>query len=340
MSRRLAVCLWLVALIVVFSTGCSNSTAETSATKDSRETSGLHGNVKAYTLYTVVPLERLGMVFDAGASPVYSHNFSMTGDRVESVYYDGWGLPVMNEKLTYEADKIVTCVRYKYNDDGSSTTETGGYTNVYGDDDNIDYIRGYYYHEQQDRVDWLHLYEYLDDGQKTVISSFYHTDPFFTELQWKHVHKYRNNRLVEVQHYNKDGSIAWIDKFKYDSKGNQTEWARFSSRTRLEWIETTKFDDNGNEIERIRRDSNNHLIYKYVFRYVTVPAIDLSNDDEITDSLFLTEGYNPNRPGGPNNSFDPAGNWTEKVTLEENTDFNYTFLEVIEIQKREFTYYK
>jgi hypothetical protein len=311
-----------------------------STEKDNREMWGLHSSVKAYTLYTVVPLERLGRIFEAESAPVYSHSFSTTGNRIEVVYYDALGNPVVNEKLTYNADNMVTCVRYKYNDDGSGTIETGSYTNVYGDDNIIDYIRGYYYHQQQDRVDWLHLYEYFDDGRKTVISSFHHTDAFFTELQWKHVHKYKNNRLTEVQHYNKDGSIEWIDKFKYDSKGNKTEWARFMSRTRLEWIDKFKYDDNGNEVEYTRYDSNNHRVYKYLYRYVTIPAVEIDDDGEIPDSIFLSKGYNPNRPGNTTDSFDQAGNWTIKVTLEENTNFGYTFLEVKEIQKREISYYE
>jgi hypothetical protein len=335
---RTFVSLWFIALAVVFATGCGHTSKTTFVEKDNRERWGLHGDVKTCTLYTVLPLERLGRVFEAGSDPDSSNSFSTNGNRVDSIYYDSLGNPVMDERLTYDSDVLTNCVRYKYNDDGSGTTKTGGYTIIYNNQDNIDYIRGYYYSQEQERVDWLHLYGYGDGSLQTVISGFQDTDTNFSALQWKHIHKYRNNRLTEVDHYNADGSIEWIDKFKYDSKGNKTEWARFVSGNRLVWIDSFKYDDNENEIECTRNDSDGHRVYKYVYRYVTIPTIE-AYDGQIPDSLFLSKGYNPNQPGNAADSFDQAGNWTVKVTLEENTDFGYTFFKVNAIQKREISYY-
>ena len=332
------VCLW-IGLSVLLTSGCGNSGAADSSATASADQGGLHGKVESYTIYDLYELERFGkyVVFEDLSLPVSSRSLSETGKTIESTYYDSLGRPIMNEKLIEDVDGKETWAKYEYDDNGSGTTEVGGYTSYYFNDKSIDSISGYYLSATNDRVNWVHTYEYLEHGRKTVISSY--TGASVTSaLQWKHIQKYRDDRLVEAQHRDNKGAVEWTDKFGYDAKGNKTEWSHFLSSGRLDWIERYKYDKAGNEVERARNDSAGHLVSRYIFRYVKLPAVKLQDYLDNGESLFLSVGYDPNQSADAASSFDKEGNWTVKVTLEENNDFGYTYLEVKEIQKRDIQY--
>ena len=340
-GRSVALSLLIASISMIFTNSCSSPSSVESTETDYWEKSGLHGKVEAYTLYDLTELERFGkyVVFEDFSYPVSSCTFSETGNKVESTYYDILGTPVMNEKLIENADGKETWAKYGYGDNGSGTTQVGGHTSYYGNDKSIDFIRGYYLSGTKDRVDWVHTYEYVEPGRKTVISS-YTVDFVTSTLQWKHIQKYRDGRLVEVEHRDNKGTVEWIDKYGYDTKGNKTEWSHFLSNGHLDWTEKSKYDKAGNEVQQARYDSAGHLISKYIFRYVKLPAVTIQDYLNDGESLFLSVGYDPNRTNSIAESLDKEGNWTVQVTLEENNNFGYTYLEVKEIQKRDIRYYE
>jgi hypothetical protein len=145
---------------------------------------------------------------------------------------------------------------------------------------------------------------------------------------------------VEIEHRNNKGGVEWIDKFGYDAKGNKTESSHFLSNGLLDWTEKSKYDKTGNEVERARYDARGHLVQRYFFRYVELPAVTIADYIDDGESLFVSTGYDPN--GNDNNApaFDKQGNWTVRVTLEENDKFGYKYLEITEVQKREIQYYE
>ncbi len=335
-----AICLCTGLVSVLLTSGCGNAGATDSPKTGSAGQGGLHGKVESYTIYDLFQLERFGkyVVFEDLSLPVSSSSLSETGKTIESTYYDSLGRPIMNEKLIDKVDGKETWAKYEYGD-GRGTTEVGGYTSYYFNDESIDSISGYYLSATSDRVNWVHTYEYLEQGRKMVISS-YTGESVTAALQWKHIHKNRDGRLVEVQHRDNKGEVEWTDKFGYDAKGNKTEWSHFLSNGHLDWTEKYKYDKAGNEVERARSDSAGHLVSKYIFRYVKLPVVKMQDYLDNGEGLFLSMGYDPNRSTGAAQAFDEQGNWTVKVTLEENNDFGYTYLEVKEIQKRDIQYYQ
>ena len=338
-----AMLLWIGMASVIFTTGCGNPGAAESTRTGPPDRSGLHGKVEAYTLYDLTQLERFGkyVVFEDISYPISTCTLSETGKEVESTYYDTFGWPVISDKMVEDANGKETWAKYGYGDNGSVPIEVGGYTTYYGNDESIDSIRGYYLSSTKDRVNWVHTYEYLEPGRKTVISSYIVDSNFVnSSLQWKHIERFRDNRLVEIEHRNNKGGVEWIDKFGYDAKGNKTESSHFLSNGLLDWTEKSKYDKTENEVERARYDSHGHLIHKYIFRYVELPVVTIEDYLKDGESLFLSRGYDPNRSDNNAESFDKQENWTIRLTLEENNRFGYSYLEITEVQKREIQYYE
>lgn len=338
-----AVSLWIGMASVIFTTSCANPGAAESPAADNPGRSGLRGKVKSYTLYDLTELERFGkyVVFEDLSFPISMCALSETGKEVESTYYDGFGRPVVSSKMVEHGNGTETWTKYGYGDDGNAQSEVGSYTSYYGNDESVDSIRGYYLTSTKDRVNWVHTYERLEAGRKTVISSYIVDSNFLSSsLQWKHIQTFRDNRLVEIEHRNNKGGVEWIDKFGYDAKGNKTESSHFLSNGLLDWTEKSKYDKTGNEVERARYDARGHLVQRYFFRYVELPAVTIAEYIDDGESLFVSTGYDPN--GNDNNApaFDKQGNWTVRVTLEENDKFGYKYLEITEVQKREIQYYE
>lgn len=323
------VCICLLALtLLMFADGCGDSTGQLPVLfgETDWQRIGLRGEVKSWVLHEVSWTEVFGSIKVASEITSHSTTFRKWGDQDESIYYDMNGKPKWKDEFTYNDDETWTgCISYKcINEDCTADSPQWSYKNLYDNAGRIYRVEGYDYDDagkKLSRASWVHLYEYFEDEGKISLSS-YDSDG---KLQWKNVDRYNaDGRIIESAHYDNNGTIKYSEKFRYDSQGNKIEWSRYDSDGLLEWMDKFKYDDNGNEVECANYDYRNKLMWRNVYLYV--------NDEELAH-------FDPNSSANMENRFDICGNWTVRVTLEENEGFGSTFRKVKEIEKRVLTYY-
>lgn len=79
--------------------------------------------------------------------------------------------------------------------------------------------------------------------------------------------RYENNRLVEEQSYNSDGSVAEKRVYKYDNRGNNTELEFYNREGELTQRYTYLYDDMGNRIEWRFYDADEFLVALTTYYY-------------------------------------------------------------------------
>lgn len=87
------------------------------------------------------------------------------------------------------------------------------------------------------------------------------------KMSKKETSRYENNRLVEEQSYNSDGSMAEKRVYKYDNQGNNTELEFYNNKGDLTQRYTYQYDAQGNRIEWRFYDADEFLVALTTYYY-------------------------------------------------------------------------
>jgi hypothetical protein len=125
----------------------------------------------------------------------------------------------------------------------------------------------------------------------------------------KITYKYnKNNKLIETNYFNIDGTLIKKIIFDYDFIGNNTEYNIYNSVGDLEMKWTFKYDDSNKITEEVRSDSEG--IYRGIYSYN-------SNEKKIikryqNDLLYNQSEFN----------YDKNGNEIESKSFDSNNELN------------------
>jgi hypothetical protein len=121
------------------------------------------------------------------------------------------------------------------------------------------------------------------------------------KMSTKETSKYDNNRLVEEQSYNSDGSVAEKRVYKYDGAGNNTELEFYNANGDLTQHYLYKYDERGNRIEWRYYDADEFLVALTTYYY----------DDH--DNVIEVSSFN----------YDDHMNWKHSYVYEYDEDDNW-----------------
>lgn len=124
---------------------------------------------------------------------------------------------------------------------------------------------------------------------------------FGDKMTKKESSRYENNRLVEEQSYNADGTMTERRAYKYDSQGNNTEMEFYNANGELMQRYLYKYDNHGNRIEWRFYDADEFLVALTTYYY----------DDH--DNLIEVSSFN----------YDEHLNWKHSYVYEYDEDDNW-----------------
>ena len=117
----------------------------------------------------------------------------------------------------------------------------------------------------------------------------------------KETSRYENNRLVEEQSYNSDGTMAERRVYKYDNAGNNSEMEFYNAQGDLTQRYLYQYDDRGNRIEWRFYDADDFLVALTTYYY----------DDH--DNVIEVSSFN----------YDEHLNWKHSYVYEYDEDDNW-----------------
>ena len=146
--------------------------------------------------------------------------------------------------------------------------------------------------KKEKQTDWEE--DKLKGKVKSVTETQYRSVEKFGELQKGNLYEkytfkydYKGNK-TEFADYNSDGSLKSKHIYKYDASGNVTEYAKHKSNFSLIHKYTSKYDDNGNEIEKAVYKSDGSLKWKETYKYDTMGNWTKMIRFEVKNEVFKT----------------------------------------------------
>lgn len=133
------------------------------------------------------------------------------------------------------------------------------------------------------------------------------------KMSKKETSRYENNRLVEEQSYNPNGTLAEKRVYKYDNQGNMTELEFYNPNNELTQRYIYSYDDRGNRIEWRFYDADEFLVALTTYYYDdhnNVIEISSFNYDE---HLNWKHSYDY--------EYDDDDNWVRQTIYRNNTPY-------------------
>ena len=129
--------------------------------------------------------------------------------------------------------------------------------------------------------------------------------------------------LLESDHYNYNGTLAFTTTYKYDAQGNQIEMKMFQKGNQYNFTSKSKYDSQNNETESEKFNEHESLMDKTLYKYdsagVLIEIRTFDNSGHLTNSTNYKYEY------------DATGNWLLTTAFINDVRSN--------IIRREIVYY-
>jgi hypothetical protein len=295
----------------------SSACQEPEITKTDAEDDDLKGKVKSLHEAAYKAADKFGELKTGDA--LYDRILSIFDDRgnkIENYFYADESYFNGKEEYTFD-DKGRRVGWIKYNDAG---VETDRWVAKYDDDD---FLLEQSMTCSDTLVNWRQVFRYDKKGNRVEMIKYNHEGQ--SVERWRYQYN-RYNLLREQTVYNANGSMANIEEYKYDERGNRTEWskrtmggassgkwfAKYDKKNRLvehnmvdssggffskeSWI----YDERGNNIAYCNYLSDDSLDYEFLYRY--------DNENRIVEKSYIANGATVY---SETYKYDLAGNHTE-----------------------------
>ncbi|MEK6334415.1 MAG: hypothetical protein AABM67_05655 [Acidobacteriota bacterium] len=234
-----------------------------------RETMGLSGPVKA------IETGRIGL--DGKAVPNRQIEFNRAGNKSEETNYQD-GIVIATYRYTYDPAGNRTGYEEVHRTPAKTLSQPRRHQYLHDARGNV---IEYTVYEADGTIGTRFVYLYDQAGRKLEEQVFYHTGA----AGGRTVHKYEADKEIETIGYDPDGSVAWKQVFKYDSRGRQIELIQYRGHT-LRYRILSEYDDKGRIIKQETLEFNAtpglHISHAPVPGKVTYEYDDQKRTKEVT----------------------------------------------------------
>ena len=129
----------------------------------------------------------------------------------------------------------------------------------------------------------------------------------------KETTKYENNRVVEEQSYNADGSLAEKRVYEYDNQGNNTELEFYNANDELTQRYLYSYDNQGNRIEWRFYDADEFLVALTTYYY--------DDHNNVTEISSFNYDEHLNWKHSYVYEYDEDDNWVRQTIYRNNTPY-------------------
>lgn len=151
---------------------------------------------------------------------------------------------------------------------------------------------------------------YLNDRNGNRIERTVYLGQMMTK---KESSRYDNNRLVEEQSFDSDGTMTERRVYKYDSQGNNTELEFYNKDGDLKQRYLYKYDNHGNRIEWRFYDADEFLVALTTYYY--------DNHDHVIEVSSFNYDEHLNWKHSYVYEYDEEDNWVRQTIYRNNTPY-------------------